>query len=197
MRIKKILLLLFISFVACASGCIMQSLNVFYTEEYKISPKDISGKWEIINPGNKVKQSPWTFSEKTIDTYDDENRYGQLEVVYFKIGKNTYIDFIAGDKNFQKNFSVNEYVAMGFTAVHSIVKYEVINNTLKLYPIDTDWLFKKLDNKDIKLPFIETSSEAIVFTATPEEWVNFLKEHENNEKLFPDKNLFTFKRVEK
>ena len=82
------------------SGCYVQSLNVFCTDDTITAFPELMGEWKSeIQMGDAVtnKQiTSWTFKTNKVETYDPENTYSELEVVYFKVADTYFMDFTAG-----------------------------------------------------------------------------------------------------
>ena len=98
-KTMKIKLLLLLSCVLL-SGCYIQSLNKFYTDDRKVELPQIEGAWlPTVQIGQDVSNkniSPWVFTEDKIESYDVDNKFAELEVVYFKIDDSLFMDFSAG-----------------------------------------------------------------------------------------------------
>ncbi len=145
--------------------------------------------------GNDVsnkKITSWKFTEKSIETYDEENIYSKLDVVYFKVGDNHFIDLTAGEPKFETNF----YWGAGLTLVHSLCKIEIDKDTLTITPLDIEWFTDKIKNKQLNISYVKAIHEDsnYIFTSTPKEWVAFLIKYGNDPDLFNEEYRFVFKK---
>jgi hypothetical protein len=207
---KNKVLLIFFCFLL--SGCYIQSLNKFYTNDLKIELPQISGEWIPLNPeGKDVSDKsipPWKFSnyegnsEGTIDTFDVEfkgnNKYSELEVAYFKIGDNIFMDYTAGELSGHRLLHGeigNFFWTTGVTITHSVCKIIFENDHLIIIPINYKWFEDRINENTMNLSFIRTDN--YIFTATTEQWVSFLKTYGSDKDVFSEKNKFVFKKVYK
>jgi len=195
---KKIVLLF--TFLLVLSGCYVQSLNVFYTKDLVVSAPEILGEWDsVIQLGKDVrgmKIRPWKFGENTIETYDGENKFGELEVVYFKVGEDLFMDFTAGRMTEDKHYYPNIYWAAGVLPCHSLCRVDIKGNGLIITPLDYDWFVEKIEKNQLPLRYIKPnySSSNYVFIADSSEWIKFLKKYSRDTSVFNPKRRFVFKR---
>ena len=133
---KRFVLMLIIC-VSCflTSGCIVLSLNPFYTEETKISYTEIEGKWRLLRSvGADVSDSQidhWEFMGDIIESYGEENVHSGLEVVYFEINGTIFMDCMPGEMEV-----ANEYWSSMVYPLHVLCKVEMKMDTLRLIPMD-------------------------------------------------------------
>ena len=204
MKIKVLLLL------SCflLSGCFIQSLNKCYTDDLKIELPQISGEWiSLIQQGNDVSDKnilPWKFpkyernsdSGDTIETYDSNNEYSELDVAYFKIGDNIFMDFTAGNPSRQNASMGNAFWWYGVTRTHSVCKIIFANDNLIIMPLNYKWFEDKIKKKTMNLSFIQADKDSYrIFTATAEQWVSFLKTYGSDKDLFSEEYKFVFKKI--
>ena len=61
----------------------------------------VHGKWKLIKSvgddmtGKNI--NPWEFSDDELTTYAENNIFAEIEIVYFKVGENYFVDCMAGD----------------------------------------------------------------------------------------------------
>jgi len=198
MKTSMLILMLILSLVV--SGCYVQSLNVFYTEDAETEIPALMGEWNSrIQMGESVTNKQiksWAFSTNTVDTYDSDNKYSQLEVVYFKVGDSYFMDFTAGEPVTAKDSDpcCNFYWGAGLVLVHSLCKLEIKKNELIIIPLDLEWFTDKIDEEKMTLSWVKAKHENsnYVFTATPSEWMTFLKKHKDSSAVFNQKHQFVF-----
>jgi len=188
-----------------ASGCYVQSLNVFYTDDVKVDLREIAGDWKPeIQTGESVtnKQiTSWKFTTNTVETYDGDNIYSELKTVYFKVAGTYFMDFTAGDlSKGDKGNVFNGFWAAGIAPVHSLCKVDIKGDRLTLIPPDAKWFTDRIEKKKgrLSLSYVKSMDDSgnCIFTATPKEWVAFLKKYKDSEEVFNPKGIFVFTRKE-
>ena len=193
---NKVLLLLLCVFL---SGCYVQSLNKFYTDDLKIEIPQIVGEWiSIIHMGKDVSNkniSQWKFTKDKIETYDEDNKYAELEVVYFKIGDNLFMDFTAGKPSKASDDIGNFFWGAGVTLVHSLCRVTFRDGNLVMTPLNVEWFEDRIKEKKLDLSFVKADKDSnYIFTAPPEQWITFLKTYANDKDVFSEKYKFVFKK---
>ena len=189
-----------LAMVSLVSGCYVQSLHVFYSDETRTAVPGIVGEWESkIQLGKELTEkniTPWTFTEDRIETYDTENRYGELEVVYFKVDGTLFVDFTAGEPFRDAEFNTSVYWGAGITRVHSLCKVEQKEEQLTLTPLNIQWFSDRIEKDMLDLPYVKPvgPDRNFVFTATPEQWQQFLDEHKDDRDVFNPKYRFVFRK---
>jgi hypothetical protein len=174
----------------CFCGCIVQSLHPFYTAEAVIDSPVKEGKWTMVGKNENPETSkPWIFENDNITVYDEHGASGIVKVVYFKVDDTIFVDAIADDPGKE----VCTWWAMQLTPVHTICRVEIQGRRLLLSPINYEWIEKALKEKIFGLPHLEKKeNDFLVFTATPEEWMVFLKKNRKDNKLFSETHALKF-----
>ncbi|MBN2544120.1 hypothetical protein JXI42_14765 [bacterium] len=195
MRIK----LLAIVLCFMLSGCYIQSLSKFYTEDLVVELPQIIGEWEsVIQIGDSVSEkniSPWVFMEDKVASYDENNLYSELDVAYFKIGDVYLIDFTAGSASKDDEELGNPFWGVGITLTHSLCKIDLDRDYLVITPLNFEWFEDKIKDSTLILDYVIPDEESnYIFTASSSDWVEFLKKHIEDEGLFAEKYKFVFKR---
>jgi hypothetical protein len=184
---KLISALLFLSL----AGCIVQSFNPFYTNDLVIDFPAINGEWELTQIGNKKvsedEKKPWVFSSGTLEIMDENNLKSRLITACFKIENTVFLDTTAADIDKQGNIGL--FWAMNVLPVHALLKVRINEDTLTLIPLNYEW-FEDNAGK-FNIPFVHNKKDAIImYTATSEQWVSFLKENLDTEGAFNEKDFF-------
>jgi hypothetical protein len=200
---EKIMMTKFLPLLLCSflSGCYVQSLNKFYTDDLKVELPQIAGEWiSRIQAGNDVsdkKISPWKFTEDAIESYDEDDKYSELKVAYFKIGDNLFVDFTAGEPSTDDSGGVgNIFWGAGITLTHSLCRITIKDDSLIIVPMNIEWFEGKAEDKTLALSFVKADKDSnLIFTASAEQWVAFLRTHINDNDLFDDDLTFEFKKV--
>lgn len=181
------------------TGCYVQSLNKFYTDNLKIELPQIAGEWiSIIHMGKDVsnkKISPWKFTKDTIETYDEDDRYSALNVVYFKIHDNLFMDFTAGNPLKGSEDFFNFFWGAGITLTHSLCKVSIEDDKLIIIPLNIEWFEDRIKEKKLNLSFVKADRESnYIFTAPTRQWISFLKKYASDKDVFDEKHRFVFKK---
>ncbi len=169
------------------AGCIVQSLHPYYTKEAVCTIPGIEGEWKLIvrkSEGKPVK--PWVISSNKILTYDEKGAPGLLAAVYFRVGESFFLDTIAEEP---PEGTTSTWWTMHLLPVHIVTRVDLHDNTLTLTPLDYDYLEKALEKGGVKLSHIRQKDEnTLLFTASPEEWMEFLKKYGKDKSVFSDEN---------
>lgn len=181
--------------VTCFCGCIVQSLHPFYTAQAVIESPVEKGEWTMVDKTEKPEMpKPWIFENDKITVYDEHGSSGILKVVYFKVGEKIFMDATADETD----EGVCTWWAIHLTPVHTVCRVEIQDDHLTLTPIAHEWIEKALKDKTIKMPHLERNEQDfLVFTASSEEWMAFLKTHIDDSKLFSKTGALKFIRKHK
>jgi hypothetical protein len=149
---KHISMVLF--FVFSLNGCIVWSVNRFYTDGLKTEFREIVGEWQIRKShGENVENKHiknWIFKETSIVTFDDKDRSSILQIQIFKINDVYFGDVAAGESN-----SETIYWLATLLPMHTLVKIELEQDTLVLTPMSRDFLYED-DNEIVQhIPYIK------------------------------------------
>jgi hypothetical protein len=189
MKIARVFLALAVA-VFFISGCIVQSLNPYYTKESVTTVPGITGEWRLLDEkGNPAPGRPWVFQKDKVLTYEKKTAEGTLRTTYFRIGEALFLDTLADDPG----DGTNKWWTMHVFPVHLVSKVEIHDNRMALIPIDYDWIDRALKNRDVKLPHTRLKEgDSVIFTASPEEWTEFLKKYSSDRNVFQEKNAVRF-----
>jgi hypothetical protein len=176
--------------IFCFSGCIVQSLHPFFTEDAVIDAPVKKGNWTMINKkGTLMMPKPWVFENNRITVYDEHGASGIVNVVYFKVEDKIFMDAIADDPD----KGICTWWAMHLTPVHTICQVKIKSDSVLLSPINYEWIEKAIKDRSLGLPHLERKSQDfLVFTAEPKEWMDFLKRHINDTELFSETHALKF-----
>ncbi|KPJ98446.1 MAG: hypothetical protein AMK71_11360 [Nitrospira bacterium SG8_35_4] len=190
-----IVLLLFISLFV--TGCLLQSLTPFYTEDSLIQLPSIYGSWRLTrDDSGEVSNAdipPWQFTGSRVTSFDGRGLEAKLQVKYFSIDDTVFMDITAGDPH---TSSISEIWAMHVTPVHTLVKVSLEKDTLILTPLNYDWFESALASDIITLPAIKLeTANMTVFNPASETWMAFLRKYNDEKEIFAEKLRYEFKRV--
>jgi hypothetical protein len=177
-------------------GCIVQSLNPFYTPSAVIQMPQLDGEWMLVKDyGDDALPAniQWTFQGKRLETRDKRGARADVEVVYFKVQDSLYADFAPGDAD---KLGVSEYWLWTVTGVHTLCKVMLSEGAVTLLPLDYDWLQDQVEKKKaISLPFVRAEEgDELLFTATAAMWMSFLEKYGQESDAFSPKRGFVLKR---
>jgi len=177
--------------MSCLCGCIVQSLNPFYTAEAVIENPLKIGEWEMIDKdGKPVMAAPWLYEEDHITVYDESGLTGVVKAVYFKVEDTLFLDATA-DVPTEK---VCTWWAMNLTPVHTICRIELHEGTMIFKPIDYEWIGKAIEAKTFNLPYLKKKAwDSFLITASSNELMLFLKKNRHDNGLFSETHSMTFK----
>ena len=195
---KKIgFIVLLLCIPVLVTGCLIQSLTPFYTEESLIQFPGIYGSWRLIRDDSgdvsNADIPPWQFTGGRITTFDGRGLEAKQQVKYFSIDDTVFMDITAGDPH---TSSISEIWAMHVAPVHTLVKVTIKKDTLILTPLNYDWFESALISNLIALPAIKLeTANMTVFNPGPETWMAFLRKYKDQKEIFSEKLRYEFKRV--
>lgn len=62
-----------------------------------------------------------------------------------------------------------------------------------LVPLNYDWFDEHVSKSGVEIPFIKVE-DFMIFTATSEQWVSFLKKHHDTKGVFSEEFAYTLRR---
>ena len=174
----------------CLNGCIVQSLNPFYTPDAVIETPIKNGAWEMINRDGKHEMSkPWLFENNKITVYDEKGLSGVVKVVYFRVEDTLFIDATADEPSHK----ICTWWAMNLAPIHTICRVETNDGTLILKPIDFEWIEKALKAKTFHLPYLKKDGwDSFLITASSKDLMTFLKKNRQDNTLFSETHAMKF-----
>jgi hypothetical protein len=189
------------------TGCMVQSINPFYTKESLAAYPQAVGRWQLVkergrdfgNAENKAAIDPWTIKALgggqgaptyEVTSFDGNNREGKLSAAFFTVGGETYCDITSP---YPPNASY--YVTTNLFQVHMLFKVELKEEVLRLRFIGRQWMQKALDSKELAFQVLNTRNRAVLLNATSEEWKSFLEKYGKTEGVFSDKDAMELKRI--
>ncbi|MCK4694189.1 MAG: hypothetical protein KAT74_00430 [Candidatus Cloacimonetes bacterium] len=192
---KYFLFLLALLFIL--SGCVVFSLEPFFTKSNKImTPENIIGEWiPVTLEGNDVSGQDinlWKFRNDKVISYDKKNIAGEINITFFKVNDQLFCDTQAESPDNEK---LNQYWLYHLYPFHSLCKVSYQNDTLTFLPLNYEWIKGNVKEGKIKVPFVEWKSEdTILFTATSEQWESFIKEYSDDQEAFSEEFTFVFRK---
>lgn len=179
------------------SGCIVQSIQPFYTEESVIELPSIVGKWRLVTvegKGTEKGEQPWDFTRNEIETYDG-NISSRISVTYFKVSGVVFADItvapLRGDEG------PNVWWTVHVMPVHSLWRVDLSGDSLALTPINHSWVRNLLEKKKTTLSHARSDDKDFrtLLTGSSKELTTFLSENAANPQAFLRTESYVFERI--
>jgi hypothetical protein len=169
---KNLSLLLLLPLCGCLQKA--ESLNPFYTPDLKDDLPAILGEWDEVatsHEGTEHTVDTWLFSDH-LRVYTDHGPE-DFDTVFFRVDNQTYCDVFNRDQQ-----------------LHTLCRPAIQDRTLTLRWLDQNWLTNAIASRSVVLPppAMQPGSSNLVFTASAEQWVSFLRQHGTNTDAFADGN---------
>ncbi|MBN2070376.1 MAG: hypothetical protein JW814_02875 [Candidatus Krumholzibacteriota bacterium] len=177
------------------SGCFIQSLNHFYTDDSVIDLPSVRGQWKLVAAGDEDVSGkytePWIFTEEAIETFE-EGVQSRLAATYFSVDGVVFVDLSAGEPSEGKG--INEWWLVHVMPVHSVCRVELEGKKLSLTPLNGEWVGKLIESGKSSLSGVSRADdgEELLLTASPAELFVFLKEYKDEPEAFPEENRHLF-----
>ncbi len=185
-------ILLRICLVALLSGCVVQSINPFYTQDLIAEMPDLYGQWMLKESAfREGRDKIWLFSKDSIIIPGDKADAASLSARFFKVDDMVFLDTTAAEP--QGDMSL--WWTLHISPMHTVSKVIVSENALRVIPLNASWLNDAVKNKGVTLRSVwREDVKENVFIASSAEWVDFLKKYGSDPQAFPDEDVFVFKR---
>jgi hypothetical protein len=176
------------------AGCWQKSVHPFYTPKDLITEPKLGGTWTEQKKNPDEKKMQWTFNDATPLRFDLVIRDGEEKHPYdahvFRLDGARYLDLqTAGPREVSK------------MPVHHLFKIEEVGETLKLTPLDINWVQKWLRKNPNALAHVaivdpehrdDREQDELVLTADTKALQSFLRTHSKDEDFWGE--TVTFKR---
>jgi len=189
MRTRKFLFYL----LAGLLGCCVPSLHPLYTDKELVFDEKLLGSWGESNQTWEFKKGE---KEKSYDLITDENgKKGEFTVYLVKIQDSSKADKEKESARQtllfldlypkQPNLETTDFYKFHLLPVHTFMKIEQIEPTLKMRVMSPDKLGEMLEDKPDIIKH-EVLEDRIVLTASTKQLQKFMLEHVNDEGLFAE-----------
>lgn len=174
------------------TGCIVQSVNPFYGKEALTDLPAVYGKWVLKDSRvDEGLNKEWSFSADKILLPDEKSGSFALSSRFFKIDDMLFLDAIADSPP----DGLSLWWVMHVTPVHTVSRVILKEKSMKIIPLNADWMEAAVKNKTVMLPSVwHQEQNTYLFTATPAEWTRFLKKYGKDQNAFTEKDAFVFVR---
>jgi hypothetical protein len=176
---KNIFAAMAFSLLLC--GCVVGSLSPFYTDDLVVKQPDLYGSWYFTQDIEANDESPLVLSDGKMTVYDDKGVPADAKITFFKIDDALFADIFADEGRLKQDL-VNDQ-----PPVHLLSRVRINGpDKISFNALDYDWLVKEIEAGAIALPHQKGQTDSdIVFTASPAQWVDFLRQHKDNPRAFP------------
>jgi hypothetical protein len=194
---KFLLRAVFATLVAVLSGCIVQSIQPFYTGESVIELPSIRGRWRLVTIEGKEaekQERPWEFTKDEIETYDGDIS-SKISVTYFKVMDAVLADVTVAP--LRSDEGPNVWWTIHVMPVHSLWKVDLLGDSLALTPLSYTWMRNLLAKKEAALSHTRSDDKDFrtLLTGSSKELTVFLKKNATNPQAFLRTESYVFDRV--
>lgn len=163
------------------TGCIIRSLDPFYTDKDLVYDPALAGTWQ----GEKEEGDTWEFTgnpaEKSYALVHTDKKGNQAEfsVRLFQLGKTRFLDCVLTELT-DSDENLNEISSLHLVPTHSILKVEAIGKELRLSWGSEEKLRNLLKQNPKAIAhhrFGEKDDFGVLLTAPTAELQEFLKKH--------------------
>ncbi|MBN2455853.1 MAG: hypothetical protein JXB29_04845 [Sedimentisphaerales bacterium] len=190
MNVKRFLLCMGCILMAAIAGCI-KSLHPLFTEKEAVFLEELVGQW-LDDNGQSWDFKRYSPNESDVRyklVYTDpDGKKGYFRVVLGELDSMLFMDLYPEEPK----LDASDFYQMHLLGVHSFIKIEQIQPTLKMRMIDPDKLQQmfKNDPNILKHEILEESDSEIVLTASTKELQDFMIQYGNDPNLFGDVGEF-------
>ncbi len=161
-------------------GCVVGSSNPFYTPDLVVDMPELNGTWYFDESIAAKDESPLVLSNGKMTIYDNQGVPADVKVTFFKIDDVVFIDIFPNEGKLKDDLVGDN------PPVHLISQVKMKDGKVSFNPLDYEWLAKEVDAGKIDLPHHRVDKDAdILFTASPAQWVEFLRAHKDDPLAFP------------
>lgn len=174
------------------AGCVVHSVNPFYTRDLITEMPGLYGQWMLTKSTfREGTEKPWTFSKDAIMIPGDKGTVTTIVARFFRVSDMLFLDTTAAEP--QEDMSI--WWTLHISPMHTVSKVLGDEKTLRIIPLNASWMEKAVKDKTIALPSVwHEEGKAHLFTASSAEWVEFLKKYGSDPQAFPEKDAFVFVR---
>src|SRR5208283_4188442 len=151
-------------------GCVVPSINPFYTNDVVIQLPQLMGSWDLVSNGSqqyKPKQvKSWVIDKEKIATFDEHGLSGQFSYKVFKIDNEIFLDVVPLSED------VNQFWLMSVFPVHLSLRLNIEGDQLISTPLNYEWVEAKQKSGQLTLPMVKpTDGQWTVYNVKSQEWV--------------------------
>jgi hypothetical protein len=173
---------LLIALCMAVGGCVLGSVSPYYTDDLVVKQPQFYGYWYFSKEAEPDEKSPIILDEGKITTYDVDGKPADAKLTFFKVDGVLFADI------FPDQGELKEQTAGNNPPVHLLSRIDVLGpDKVSFNALDYEWLSKQVQTGAVGLPYkkdAEVESD-IIFTASSQQWVEFLRRHKDDPKAFP------------
>lgn len=163
------------------TGCVVTSVHPFYSRKDVSFEPSLVGQWT-----NTQSNESWSFAKQESDAYHliyvSDGKTNLATAHFFKLNSQSFLDFVSADSECE--------VLPPPVPSHLLLRVTKISPTLRLAPLNHDWL-KGLIEKNPKILHHEwvdgkADDGRVVLTGETEELQQFLSKNLNSEDAWKD-----------
>ena len=170
-------LLLMLTVALCCAGCVTGAVNPFYTPEAVVPSGEFEGNWYGLEKDDKGKEikTPLKIEGERLIMEDEAGA-----IKFFKVDEQLFADMqLDKEEGDEEN------------PPHLLFKIIQGAGKLTFIPLDYTWLEDEIGAGNIDLPLIKDEDKrSTLFTASPPQWLEFIKTHKDDDYAFPFKEQF-------
>ena len=159
------------------SGCVVRSLYPVYTKDDLVFLPEIEGTWNTDTDGQTM--SFVRDDDGYIFVFAENGEPTPLAAHFARIGKKTYLDLTVADA------SVCEGAGEYLTPVHVFYEAEVRDKTLRIRPMDPDWIKDRRERGRLWIDYMK-QDDATLLTADTARVQRFIRRWANCEEAWED-----------
>ena len=174
---KRALVLAALLSLSLLSGCDVQSVHPLYTERELADDPALLGVW-----AEKDSTETWTFTRREGGQFDllfidEDEKKNTFLACLVKAGGHTFLDLYPNEGSTNNTDFFENHLFL----VHSFVLVVQTTPTLKIVPVDPDWLVKHLEKnpgtlRHENVPGLGPRGD-VLLTASPKELQTFFAAH--------------------
>ena len=175
-----------------AAGCLVQSLQPFYTADAVVAMPQLNGSWRMLGK-DFTNQPPWQFKDNTIETRDEKGGTGDLKVTYFKVKDQLFMDTLADDIGEGR---ISSWWRFHVSPIHCLSQVTWTEKRMVIRPLSPEWFQQTCKDKKLNLSLAPRDEKEVPFsTATPAQWMAFLAQYGSSDEAFPTKGQYELERL--
>lgn len=168
------------------AGCWQKSVNPFYTAKDLVSEPKLGGTWTERKANADEKKMVWTFNDATPLRFDltirDDDEKHTYEAHVLRLDGARYLDLLAARPR-----------EVSTLPVHHLFKLEEVGETLKIAPLNIEWVQEWLRKNPTALAHAaivdpehrdDREQDELVLTADTKALQSFLRTHAKEEKFW-------------
>ncbi len=183
------------------TSCVVWSIFPFCAKDAVVKTSKFDGSWRLLKDSGtpEEKEKPWEIKDNTITLQSANGEKWTVTATYFKVGEQLFVDTTAEEVN---SNAVNGHWLFHRVPFHILSKVEMDADTLTFKPLSYDWLTEQVTTGKVDLPHVKNleaekeadKKEPIIYTATPVQWMAFIKKFADNPDAFPVKGQLKLKK---